>query len=377
MIVELDNPMRRHVYSIPKLILEQLDDLQPKVEKLINKEIIEGIENIILVGCGDSYAAILSIKHFLEENTSFNIFTPSAIEYTRLTPENKLDNNCLVILMSSSGRTSRIVEAAMRSKKNNCRVLSITSNLSSDLAKCSDSILELNMVSEEQANGVREYVSSQIALILLAIELGIIDNILQNNIKEEIIQDIKKIASDFENELAEIDKICLHIAKCYKNSKLADFIGSGYDYAAAYFGQAKMVEATGTFNSINNSEDWLHMSSFVKEPETILTYLVADSRNQASSRNEELIQFITQLTRPFVIITDNNSEFTSNPSLLKITYPSSKYLISKILIDTTPFSLIAGYLAVLNNDEYGRGEKGKYSFTKNGYCVKQSKILVI
>ena len=52
-----------------------------------------------------------------------------------------LDENALVIAISSSGRTKDIIDAVKNAKANNVPVVSVTSNINSPLAKLSDDVL--------------------------------------------------------------------------------------------------------------------------------------------------------------------------------------------------------------------------------------------
>ena len=95
-----------------------------------------------------------------------------------------------------------------------------------------------------------------------------------------------------------------------------DFIGTGFDYAAAWFGHAKVFEALGKYAMHINSEEWLHMNFFMRNVDKIGTVIVANTTNPAMSRNRELIRFAHELTRPLMVITDGGKE---DSELIQIT----------------------------------------------------------
>ena len=47
-----DNPMSRQVESLPELMEQQYDDLEPKTRKVLSFQEIYNIQRIILTGCG-------------------------------------------------------------------------------------------------------------------------------------------------------------------------------------------------------------------------------------------------------------------------------------------------------------------------------------
>ena len=98
------------------------------------------------------------------------------------------------------------------------------------------------------------------------------------------------------------------IAEKWKNMEAYDFVGTGFDYAAAWFGHAKVFEALGKYAMHINSEEWLHMNFFMRNVDKIGTIIVANTTNPAMSRNKELIKFAHNLTRPLMVITDGGKE---------------------------------------------------------------------
>ena len=57
------NPMSRQVFSLPQLIREQYEDLEPKVRTVLTTPEIFNIQRIVLTGCGDSFAAGMAAKY--------------------------------------------------------------------------------------------------------------------------------------------------------------------------------------------------------------------------------------------------------------------------------------------------------------------------
>lgn len=75
-----------------------------------------------------------------------------------------LSRDCLVIAISSSGRTRDIIDAVENAKANNVPIISITSNINSPLAKLSDDVLIAASSGSSISNSGMEIRSSQLLL---------------------------------------------------------------------------------------------------------------------------------------------------------------------------------------------------------------------
>ena len=64
----IENALIRQVLSLPELIEQQYNDLEPKARKALTTPEIFGIQRIVLTGCGDSYAAALATENVTAED---------------------------------------------------------------------------------------------------------------------------------------------------------------------------------------------------------------------------------------------------------------------------------------------------------------------
>lgn len=75
-----------------------------------------------------------------------------------------LDENSLVIAVSSSGKTKDVIDAVKNAKANNVPIVSVTSNINSPLAKLSDEVLIAPASGNSISNSSSEIRSSQLLL---------------------------------------------------------------------------------------------------------------------------------------------------------------------------------------------------------------------
>lgn len=375
---KFDNAMRRQVLSLPNLIKNQYEDLEPKTRKVLTTPEIFSIQRIVLVGCGDSYAAAMATKHIYELLTGIPTEVVTALELSRYYDTKQLGFaplNPLVIAISNSGSVARVGEAVQRARKNGAFVLGVTGNKESLLAKSSDKILKLDIPSFESAPGVRSYMVSTLALLLLSIRIGEVRGKYTMDQAMDYRYDIGNQADELAKFLPEMDDKIEKIAEEWKDFSAYDFIGGGFDYAAAWFGQAKILEATGKFAMHINSEEWFHLNFFSRKAIEIGTVIVANTTNPADSRNKELVHYANKLGRPIMVITDGGKrDFGEEVDYIKV--PKTKYPITMPLTQFVPTCILAGYISEMIGEEYGRGCKGKWSFADGGACVKNSKIIV-
>lgn len=378
-----DNPMCRQAMSLPELIRSQYDDLEVKTRKVLSFQEIFNIQRVVLTGCGDSYAACMATKHIFEMLTGIQAEVVTALDLGRYYSERHMGVDCqnpLVIAVSNSGRVARISEAVQRAKLHDCFVLGITGNLSSPLAQNSDKVLKLDIPSFESAPGTRSYMVSVMALLLLAIRIGEVRGMYTMDQAMDYRFDMRNQGDLLEALLPEMAEKCAGIAEGWKDFPCFDFVGAGFDYAAAWFGQAKMLEATGKFSMHINSEEWFHLNCFAKDPEHIGTVVVANTTNPGLGRTKDVIHYGKKLGRPMVVITDGSGDELGVPecaeSSVCVKVPSPKYPVNMPLTQFVPTSLLAGYLSAILSEPYGRGCEGPWSFCENGFCVQNNEIVL-
>jgi glucosamine--fructose-6-phosphate aminotransferase (isomerizing) len=375
---QYENPMSRQVFSLPELIRQQYEDLEPKTRTVLTFQEIFNIQRIILTGCGDSFAAGMATKYAFEMLAGIPAEVVPAIELSRYYNENFLGTGCrnpLVIAVSNSGEPARVSEAVQRARLYGCFVLGVTGNETSPLGIHSDKVLKLDIPGFESAPGTRSYAVSILALLLLAIRFGEVRHKYTMDQAMDYRLDLKNQSDLLEALLPQMDEKCLQAAKEWKDLACYDFVGAGFDYATALFGQAKILEATGKFAMHINSEEWFHLNFFARDAGHLGTVVVANTTNPGMSRTKEMIKYAKKLGRPMIVITDGTSEDFGEEAVY-IRIPSPRYPFHMPLTQFAPLCLLAGYISAMLGEKYGRGCEGKWDFCADGALVKNSEIIV-
>ncbi len=374
---EFTNAMRDQVLSLPELMREQYKDLEPKTRCVLTTPEIFDIQHIILVGLGDSYAACLSMKPIFETLTGKRTECLNALDLSRFYEKRFLGgapHDPLVIAVSNSGKVARMGEALMRVRKYGAFVLGVTGN-QAILAQNSDRVLKLDIPKFASAPGTRSYMVSVMSLYLLAIRIGEVRGKYTMDTAKSYRKDILKMADELERMLPEMDAHVLDLAKRWKDMHHFDFVGAGFDYAAAWFGKAKAFEATGDFATDTNMEEWLHLNFFMKNISELATMMIANTKNPALSRCKETIKYANELGRPMVVITDGGKDdFGVDTEYIQI--PRSDYPYAFPLTEFVPICLLFGYFMAMRDERAGRGCTGPWIISKDAACVRNSEIVI-
>lgn len=372
------NAMQRQVLSLPELIRTQYEDLEPKTRKVLSFQEIFNVQRIVLTGCGDSLAAGMAMKYAFEMLAGIPTEVVTAIEFSRFYSEKQMGVDCqnpLVIAVSNSGTGARVSEAVQRAKQHGCYVLAVTGKEESPLGIHADRILKLDIPPFESAPGVRGYLVSLMALYLLAIRFGEVRGNYTMDQAMDYRYDIQAAGDALGEMLPEMNDAALELAKEWKDLLCYDFVGAGFDYAAAWFGQAKVLEATGKLAMHINSEEWFHLNFFARDAKNIGTFVVANTVNPAMSRNKELLHYAKVLGRPLCLITDGSDrDFGEEVRVIRV--PKSTYPMTLTLTQFAPLALVPSFIAEMIGEEYGRGTKDEWSFAEGGAGVINSEIIV-
>lgn len=372
--MELNHGLIHQIYSLPELIRRQYADLEPKARSVLDTPEIFSIQRIVLTGCGDSYAAGLSVRDTFAELTGLPVDVMPAIELSRTAHQSIFGfapNNPLVIAVSNSGSVVRMNEAIQRAAQYGAFTLAVTGNRKSELARVSSRIFDLSIPPFEAAPGTRSYVVSLMSLLLLAIRIGEVRGKFTMDHAMDRRNDMLRQADELEQSLPEIDRQMKLLAASWDRMDGFDFVGTGMEFGTAWYCHAKVLEQLGKYASYKNSEDWLHTNLFLRNTEKTAVIVFADQRNPADSRTKELIHYAVKLHRPVVVIGGEKMD------VQQINVPVSAYYSNSCLTQFAPVSILLNYIADLIGEKDGRGCEGVWKIAEGAGCIRNSKVEII
>jgi glucosamine--fructose-6-phosphate aminotransferase (isomerizing) len=371
--------MRDQVFSLPELIRGQYAGLEPKIRELFSTPELFSFQKIILSGCGDSRAASMAVLKSFERLTRLPVEVVSVLDLARFYEERHFGfapNNPLIIMVSNSGTVARVAEAAQRAAEKGAFVLGITANPHSPLGVNAARVLPLTIPPYPSAPGTRSYIVSLLALLLIAIRIGEVRGCYTMDEAMAMRGDIDSQAAALERLLPGMDGQMLAVARSWQRLEAWDFVGAGPDYATAWYGHAKVFEATGQYAMHINSEEWLHLNFFIRNPQKIATVVVASSGNEGLSRTKEAIVHMRSLGRPLLIVSDRRWDDAGTAGLEFAVTPASLFANSVSLVQCAPINLLVGYIMTFLEERPGRDGMGPWAFAKDGAGVRESEIIL-
>ncbi len=374
------NPMRENVYDVPNLVRSQCAQIERDGRMALTAPEIYRLRRIIVTGCGDSYAAGLSMKPAMETLTGLPVEVLPAMHLSRYTCPDAFGppESALVMAVSNSGAVTRVAEAVQRASRYGCLTLAVTARPESALAQAARRRIPLDIPSfaAGSGNGVRSYRVSMLALLLTAIRIGEVKCRYMMTDSEAYRTAICRYASDFEEALPALDRQMLRLAQASADKELFDFLGSGGSLGSAWFSHAKIIEATGDYASYNDTESWMHLNCFLRELPKKLTMVYAGANSPDRSRAEETIGAIGQMRGTLCVVTDSEA-FPLPEKAERVLIPPCAHDWLSPLLNDLPLSLLAGYLCELKGESYGRGGREDWRPIAGTDLLTKSKFAVI
>ena len=350
---KFDNAMRRQVYSIPELITQQYDLMEPRIREALSFQEIFSLQHIIITGCGDSMAAAMAVKQAFEQLTKMPIEVLPAIDVARFYPAKRCGgapNDPLVITVSNSGKTTPLGEVCQK-------------------------VIDSSIPKFESAPGVRGFLASFEALLLLAIRIGEVKGRYTMDQAKAYRMDVKHSAEKLATALPAIDEKVYSIAEQWKDFPGFDFVGAGTDYASAWYSHAKMIEAAGRYSMHVNTEEWLHLNFFVANSEHTGTVAFIDDANASMGRMKEALHYMQVMERPLMVVSDADDLDVPEASLVKI--PKTEYEVTSPIMSFIPGALLAGYVSSMSGEPYSRGFRTHWQFAEDASAIHKSNIEIV
>lgn len=347
-----------------------------KLRDLMDAKEILDAKKVIITGCGDSWLAGIAVKPVFESVAGVDIEVMRNIEFTRYADKKKLERGTIVFCVSISGQVSRVVEAARRANAHGALTVAVTNDPESPVGKECQKVLALDMPVLVKTPGVSSYTASVMALMHAAIRIGHV----RGTVTPEQMDDYRKAIVDYcacySGIMDKLEEQMFQIAIKFKDLKAYDFIGEYQNFATAYFGAAKYVEAFGAVVTVDDSEDWCHIPYFMLEPEKIGTSIVVSEDDPSFGRMLETMNAVVSLKRPAFIITD--ADPAKIPSGIEVvSVPKAKYHWIQPLMEHIPYDFVAAYITLLNGIPMFRAGLSPWRDPDSIYRIRGSEIVVI
>jgi glucosamine--fructose-6-phosphate aminotransferase (isomerizing) len=287
----------KEMFEQPAAIRRTLKETDGQIRSLA-EHYARDIRQVMLVGCGDPHmlgqAAVYAIESWLG-------ITAEAIEAAEfsLYRHSTLNPHTLVIVITSSGKTVKAVDAARLAKRAGAVTLALTNQSSSPICQEVDEVLQ-----------TRSSPSNSFPTLTTTIALAALYNLalhwaeIKKTLAKEKINALRKklwehIPRSVEDALTLEPKMQI-LASKQKDAPIFTFIGSGPNWATAQLAAAKLKEISQSRSEATNLEEYAHLFSLSIQPGDPVFLITADA--PIDERNRMVAKFIHGMHGQLVVI---------------------------------------------------------------------------
>lgn len=337
----LDPKRRRRVdFTLPE-ILEQPEVIRTTLSR--ERDAIaaaarsiahSGLRRICMTGCGDSLAVMTGVRSLLEEMTGLPCEPIQALDLAYY-QHRVLGPDVLVITLSSSGTTTRTVEALMMAKARGAQTLALSNTPGSALMEQSDHRLTIH--AERKGWPTQASTAALALLCQLALDIGAARGL--------VVADLQAALDAVPDQIAEV--IATHqvriaeIAEAERDRSVYLFAGGGPSFAAALFGAAKVKECTPDHALAIPQEEFHHYNSQKLGDPLMLVAPAGPSVPRAHDTAQEGRRWGGQI---YALVTGNETRFDGVADAV-LRLPAVPEALSA-LVYTIPVQLYAYHLAM-------------------------------
>ena len=235
--------MRAEIAQIPS-IFQKLADRADAITAQVEKLPLDSFDSVILLARGTSDNAALYLKYLIETKIGIpcGLASPSVVTVYQTKLKFK---NCLVIALSQSGQSPDLISYAEAAKNGGAKVLALTNEANSPLAKAADVHLYLEAGEEKAVAATKSY-SAELLLSLLVVSIW----------AKEVI-DFAALVSEANRAVSNIDSVS-KIVDNFDHTFGITTLGRGFSYANAHETALKIQETLKIPVSSFSSADYLH-----------------------------------------------------------------------------------------------------------------------
>lgn len=365
------------------------------MQECVPPEAILKTRAAFLTGCGDSYCAGIASKAVFENietstSTGMNPGTPTeamrCVEYTRYYDTYRRfwlsgfsGATPLVCGVSISGRVRRVIEAMERANKFGSVTVAFTNNAESDFAKAAQHVVDLHVPEYVDAPCVTSYQGSMFGLMMMGLYSSYIRKQMPEDEAKRQREALLKYSDAYTDEFMDkLEEQAFELSKKWIDLGVdnMDFVGDGPDYATAFFGSAKMVESFGGLTTNDDSEDWQHINYFIRTPEKVGTFIIANSTSPSYGRCLETIRTAVAIGRPTAVITDNKDIDVPDECEVFV-LPKPEYKWINPYLQHLPMDYVAAFTGLLKGIPDFRTDSELHLRDKEAARFTQSKIVVV
>ena len=297
---------------------------------------IECYNKIHIVACGSAYHAGYIGKYLIESFANIPVTIEVASEYRY--KNNFYDKKTLVIVVSQSGETADTLAALRKAKSDGITTLAIINVLGSSIAREADHVIYTKAGCEIAVATTKAYLAQVSIFSLIALYLGIKNNIITNKEFETINAELVKLPSYIKKEIN--NPIYKKIADMIYKKNDIFYIGRNIDYSISLEGSLKLKEISYINSVAYQAGELKHGTISLIENGTPVIAIATN--NDLFEKTISNIKEVKARDAYVILITNKIVKDKIYDEIIKIDHI---HPILQALITVIPLQLIAYYVA--------------------------------
>lgn len=247
--------MRKYgVNQIGSIMQSEIDEIPTVFTKLINSEAqfnalagllkASEIQSVLVLARGTSDNAAHFLKYLIETQLGLPVGLTSPSSVTIYHSKLHFEKT-LVVAISQSGQSTDLVEYATAAKAGGAKIISITNDGASPLAKLADHHLDLMAGKEIAVAATKTYAAQLLGCLLLV------------NAWSSTLNNFKSIVSAGEKLLADLAPVSAAVSKCERGNEIV-VLGRGFSYPNAREAALKIQETSKISVQGLSIADYMH-----------------------------------------------------------------------------------------------------------------------
>ena len=245
------------------------------------------VDELNIVACGTSYHAGLTASYYFEKYAGINVNCHIASEFKYR--DFNFKKNGVFIFISQSGETADTISALKLAKENNQHIVSLVNTPHSNIDKLSDRSLYCYAGVETGVASTKAFTAQLSILIMLALNIGIEKNIIQQKQMDALIQALLSLTNDMAKVL-KLKSDAEEIAKKIIDVRNIMVVGRNVSYGIALEGALKIKELTYIPTDALASGELKHGSiALIDDKTPVIAVAIPDHTFQKTCSNIEEI----------------------------------------------------------------------------------------
>ncbi len=358
------NPMLSQIHSLPALIREAAQPFDNAARQTLDHALCLSAKRLFVTGCGDSHHASLGSELAFETLAGLPAEPMTALQFARYAAgflPGGGPGMTLVIGISVSGEVSRTLEALTLARRAGATTVALTATPGSRVANAAEHVYLAQTTPFPEppgahTPGVRSYLVSQLALLLMAVRLGEVRGRLNPADAAAVRKEILSLADAAEKTIEACDQAARALAEEWKDAKEFIFVGGGPNFATALFSAAKVLEASGDPALGQDTEEWGHLQYFAKAVDTPTFFISAGDRDL--SRMVEAAVAAKTIGRRVVAVAPAAATALRQAAARSLTLPEGVREMFSPLVAAIPGELFAAHRSDLIGEPFFRSFGG-------------------